>query len=814
RVLFPEGVHFHRFVASVSGAESIWTNPAALGANKSTATMLMFDYTNPNSGVSQYAKDWGLATSLGGFGYTRRKLANFSGSQDYKEQIFGYGQDTDGKFKFGLSYRYVSEGPLEFNKRHAWNLGALYRSGPHWSLGATWSNLNKSKVAGIKSAVEQVYGLAIRPMKDGRLTLDAEIALSHKQNFSEGVIRLGATGSPTRGLDLYGSWNENDNYEFGVRVNLEHSFIGGHSRHSSDDNFRSATTYFGTVSERQESILKQKRLLHVGLSGSIYENPLQTVFGRQKLTFYDYIASFYRAADDESIENVLVTVGANSLSWAQTQEIRQAFEVLRANGKQVFVYLNSASNRSYYLACAADKIIIPPASYLGLTGLRVELSFYAKTLEKIGVTIEAEKIGAYKTATEQWMASEPSEPNREMTNRWLGDLHQQLVAGIAKGRDFSQEKVQQIIDDGPYTSTEAEKLGLIDLLAYPDEIPKKIKTLSSRSVGLREYVREGELSDSWGTRPTIAVVVAEGLITSSPAGGDPTVKKGITPGGMGRGFAQALANPNVQGLTLRVNSPGGSALASDLIYRQSQLAKDALPLTVSMSGVAASGGYYISAAAKTVFADPATITGSIGIFALKPDLSGLYDKIGVNKVYIKKGENADFYSIARPFKEQERLKVRSGLRELYQRFIEIAGEERGLSADSVDALGEGRVWTGREALANGLVDSLGGLWESVRSTAEQAGLKDYQVEIYPKRKTLFSFGGNPLLAPLRALRRLVAFIPGVGESDFELDQATESALNELLTAGAQSFDTENYFATQHFSETQYLMRLPYDISVE
>jgi signal peptide peptidase SppA len=803
RIFFPDGVYFQRFAASVSGAEAIWTNPAGLGVYKTPTALLMADYRDPS-----FAKDWGFASVASGFGYSYRKLKNFSAGRDYKEHIFAVGHGGNGGFSVGLSYRYVKEGAPLLNNRNTWNVGALYRTNPLWSLGATWSNLNKSKVGGIESAIEQVYGLAVRPMKSSRLTLNAEIALSRKQSIGDAVLRLGATGSPVSGIDLYGSWDENDAYEFGVRVNFERSFVGGQSRHSSSDNFRSATGYFGTVADKQESVAGRKRSLRIGVAGSIRENPLQTVFGRKKLAFFDYIASLYRAAKDESIGDVLLTVGTNSLSWAQTQEIKAAIDHIRAAGKEVNVYLGSASNRNYYLACAADKVIIPPASYVSLTGLRVELSFYAKTLAKIGVTMEAEKIGAYKTAPEQWMESEPSPENREMTNRWLGDLYEQLVVGISEARNFPTEKVQNIIDNGPYTSLEALDNGLVDILAYPDEISKKLKGLSSRSIGLRDYLRESESTDRWGTPPAIAIVVAEGEISASPSGGDPTLRANITPAGMRQGFAQALSNRNVKGLTLRVNSPGGSALASDLIYRQTQLAKQTRPLIVSMSGVAASGGYYISAAASSVFADPATITGSIGIFALKPDLSGLYHKLGINKVYIKKGRNSDFYSMARPFGEQERLKVRAGLRALYQRFTEIAGEERGLSSDSVDALGEGRVWTGREAKAIGLVDELGGLWESVRATAVEAGVEDYRVEIYPKRKTLFSFGGNPLFAPLRTLRRLISFLPGLGSESIRLNEATETTLNDLLS------NSERFGSSGGVNDTDYLMRLPYDLSIE
>ncbi|HSG99364.1 MAG TPA: S49 family peptidase, partial [candidate division Zixibacteria bacterium] len=471
------------------------------------------------------------------------------------------------------------------------------------------------------------------------------------------------------------------------------------------------------------------RALRLGVAGRIEENPTQPVFGRRKIAFLDYVLALRRAATDESVGKVYLTLGANSLNWAQAQEIRSALEQLSALGKSVTVYLAEPSNRNYFLACSADKIILAPVGYLGLTGLYAELTFVGGTLEKLGVKVDGERIGEHKTAPEFFTNREPSEANKAYVNRLLDEIYDQFVAAIAVGRGLSPERVREIIDKGPLTSREALEAGLVDVLAYPDEVKKRVPDLDLPVVSLRDYLFEEPFTEDWIKPPVVAVVVAEGEIRKGAADGAPLSEGSVSAAGVGQGFSQARATPGVRGIAFRVNSPGGSALESDLIYRQADLARERLPLNVSLGGVAASGGYYIAAPGRRVFASPATITGSIGIYALKPDFSGLYEKIELGKYSAQRGENAGIFSPSKPFSDSERERLSSGLQAFYQRFIQVVGENRGLAVDSVDALGRGRVWTGREALRVGLVDSLGGLWEAIAATAADAGLEEFEVRL-------------------------------------------------------------------------------------
>ncbi|MFQ5607187.1 MAG: hypothetical protein ACE5GA_04510 [Candidatus Zixiibacteriota bacterium] len=329
RALPPEGVHFHRFAASVLGTEAVWTNPAALAKYPPPTALLMFDYRDPGFG-----DDRGLALSSGPLGYSYRKLTELSKGEDFSEHIFALSHGAKSSLSFGLSYRLASSGPGIYNNRHSWNLGVLYQDKPGWSLAAVFSNLNRGRISGQRSAMEQLYSLAIRPIATARLTINGELAVSTTQNINQGTFRLGAEGEPVEGLKLYGAWDEEDNFELGVRVNFTRSFVGGQSRHDNDAGVRSATSYVGFLSALQRSITKPKRReLRVAINGRIEENPTQPVFGGRRLAFADYILSLYRAAADESIGAVRLAVGRNSLSWGQTQEIKSALEFLKAGGE-------------------------------------------------------------------------------------------------------------------------------------------------------------------------------------------------------------------------------------------------------------------------------------------------------------------------------------------------------------------------------------------------------------------------------------------------------------------------------------------------
>ena len=781
----PQGAHFRRFIASVSGAEATWINPAALGAIKYSTAGLQFGYRD-----DQFPRDWGYVAASHGFAYARRSLDDlyFGGDkQDYIEKTLAFGFGQPGQGYFGASYRYVSEGPEPYRNRHEWNVGFLGRSGGQWSYAATLENINKRAALGAPTSVRQKFGLGYRPLTSDRLTLNAELAWTHKQSLNDAALRLGVEGSPSAGVKLFGAVEEG-RIDAGVSVNFERSYSGAQAHYDNGDTLANATAYVGVTSQRQESALPpRRRSLMMGISGTIKENPPHPVFGRRSLAFAEYLIALYRAAQDESIDAIAITLGTHSLSLAHLQELRAAMLACRASGKRVLASLSAPTNKNYYLATAADEIIAAPGAVLGLIGLRVEQSFYAGSLEQVGVTIDHERIGAFKSAPEMFTRRDPSPENQAMVDRLLDSLYAIFVRDIAVARRISETRARELIDAGPMSSEAAKDAGLVDRLLYPEDIPDKISDISRKKISLRDYIEEFVIRDNWKEEPTIAVVVAEGEITEDLTDSESASSESITPGRVDRALREALATPGLCGVTLRVNSPGGFATASDRIHKRLADAARETPIVASMAGVAASGGYFISAGAERVYLSPATITGSIGIFAMKPNLSGLYDKIDMGHALYTRGRNAAILSVSRGFTESERANLRTELGHLYGRFLRVVSDGRGLTSDSVDHIGQGRVWTGVEAVTLGLADSLGGLWDAARYLAQKQGIREFRVALYPRRRTLFSPSRIPFIGGVYSWATRVLGLSHPVETSFS-----------ALTSTSDLFKT----------------RMPYDIVIE
>ena len=367
----------------------------------------------------------------------------------------------------------------------------------------------------------------------------------------------------------------------------------------------------------------------------------------------------------------------------------------------------------------------------------------------------------------------------------MDSVFDQFLEAIAEGRALTPDSVKKIVDNGPYTSEEAVTYGLVDGLSYRDDL-KRNHLSKLPQIAFRRYTSDTLTCDGWPARPVLALVVAEGEITSS---GRPPASLGrsgkVTPSVLSAAFRQVAAGKSVAGVVFRINSPGGWALAAEEIYHYAATAARKKPIVVSMGNVAASGGYHVAMAGEHLLASPATITGSIGIYGGKLDLSNLYEKVNLGKEVYTRGRFAGMLSNVRPFSEEEREKYFSHMKAFYDYFVGLVAENRSLTYDSVDALSRGRVWTGRQALSNGLIDELGGIKQSLDRVARMAGVKDYTVEIYPQKRPWFIIPGNPLM------RYLGMLISG-GESP--VDGLTE--LTGLDEGGGL------------------IARMPYDIQIE
>ena len=499
-----------------------------------------------------------------------------------------------------------------------------------------------------------------------------------------------------------------------------------------------------------------------------------------------------KAKTDRRITSVIVKPSGAAALWGKVQEVRDAVSDFRRSGKPIVAYLEYGGEQEFYLATACDKVFLMPTATLDLTGMASYELFLRGTLDKIGAYPDALHIGQYKTASNTLTEHTYTPAHREMAESLNHDMFEQLVRGIADGRKKSEAEVKSLIDHGPYLPEDALRAGLIDDLAYEDEIDDKVKLAPGKVTYLEMNDYRGVSAGSLGLNrgPRIAVIYAAGIIASGKSTYDSPSGAVVGSDTLVEYLRKARADNSVKAIVLRVDSPGGSAIASDVIWREVLLTKNQKPLIASMSDVAASGGYYISMPAHAIVAEPSTLTGSIGVVLTKFVIDGTLKKLGMNMEGVSQGKFAGMYSPVRPFSPEERARMAENMQATYDTFVEKAAQGRNTTPERIDAIGQGRVWTGRQAKEIGLVDELGGLERAVALAKQRAKIaQDTEVElvIYPPKKSFYDivrdpFGsgdrattlasllglGNPkviqaLAAPLQVFRRgePLALMPNV-----------------------------------------------------
>ena len=454
--------------------------------------------------------------------------------------------------------------------------------------------------------------------------------------------------------------------------------------------------------------------------------PRAFLFSRDPgLSWLDILELLRRVEEERGVRGLVLTLGGANMSWARYRELRTRVLALEASGKPVIVYLNgSPSNGSYYVATAASAVAMHPAGDLNLVGLSTQLQHLKGLLDIVGVEQQYVRRSEYKSATETLTRTEPSEAALEMTNAYIDDLHGELVAAIAQGRNRTPEVVQDWIDDGPWTAEAALAAGIVDFTTYPDELEGRLEHAQNGNIALTDLRRMPQAHSAWEDPAQIAVIYVDGVIVGGESSrGGLLGQKTSGSETIVRMLNRAAKDPLVRAVVLRVDSPGGSSFASDEIWRGVEIVKrEGKPVVVSMGGVAASGGYYVSAGADMIYAEPNTITGSIGVYAGKISAAELFDNVGINVTSITRGRNADLFSLSQPWDDLQRAKMQELVDATYVQFKSRVAEGRGLSDDDVEDLARGRVWSGTRALELGLVDELGGLQEAIAGARERAGI--------------------------------------------------------------------------------------------
>jgi protease-4 len=443
-----------------------------------------------------------------------------------------------------------------------------------------------------------------------------------------------------------------------------------------------------------------------------------------------------KASGDSKIKGILIENGLLPSGWATTEEIRNALIKFREDGKFVISYSDYVlTQECYYLSTAADKIYINPGSMVDFKGLSSEVMFYKKALEKIGVEVQVIRHGKFKGFVEPFILDKLSEENKIQIKDYTGSIWNQVITDISKSRGIPAEQLNRLADnlDGNIASR-ALKTKLVDGLMYRDALIDTLKVISGINqdkdlnlVSMNKYSKVTDTKMTYSARNKIAVVYASGTIVTGK-GNDNNIG--------GNSYAdlirKAKRDTSIKAIVLRVNSPGGSATASDIIWNELNLAAKVKPVVISMGNYAASGGYFISAPGTKIYADPMTLSGSIGVFGLIPNASKLLEqKLGLTTEIVKTNKNSDFPSIYRPMNNYEKEMMQLSIENVYSDFVSKVSSGRKMSAESVDSIGQGRVWSGTSALKIGLVDEAGGLKEAINGAAKLAGIEHYSVKELP-----------------------------------------------------------------------------------
>ena len=707
-------------IAVSDDALATFFNPSGLATGRGLNLYYLRTYQSHWAGDDAFF----LAVPNGGFGV---EFATADAATTFTRYTLSSGQHLGHSLYAGTSYSWINSDNKTYDTFHSLSFGLMYRR-RYFSIGAMARDLNRPKLLGEKLGRTYDFGLAIRP-GTWRTTLSFDM---RKTQGIEGVdLRYALEVRPIRELMVRSTLKSDLSFDVRFGINIGNWGIGTGNTFDKNRDARTGVGYFHFSNIPTTKQLPRRRMFL-----DLQMHSLKTVLSIAKL--------------DEDIAGILVRINGNSYGMAQLQEMADAILDFRESGRVVLCYLTNCSTGDYIVASTCDGILIHPSAEVRLIGLRTERSFYKGTLDMLGIKANLERIGKYKSASESFTRKEMSEAQREIQNIILDDLYEQLVEIIANGRGWTSEDVKKRIDAGPYTARQAFTAELVDRIVYEDELTDVVNELTDKRTDLvtaDAYANSSAYTQHWRVpQPKIAIIEAKGLMVTGDSFIDPLTGTQVMGADTIVQAIEAAKNDDaIKAVVLRIDSGGGLVTAADIIHRALVQLTAAKPLVVSMGDVAASGGYYIAAPADVIVAEPGTITGSIGVVSGKYSLKGLYEKLGVKKEILKRGEHADFYTDYGDYNASEQAIIQKQVQEIYDDFIaKIARGRSELSTTDVDNLGRGRIWSGKQAKENGLVDELGGLNLALVIAQKYAGLQEKVVEVirFPKQTRISQFFYN------------------------------------------------------------------------
>lgn len=640
----------------------------------------------------------------------------------------------------GLTWNLFGSDDAALDRLATLDAGLLVRPFPFLSLGLAAQQLTGAKLGGQGLPTRWDLGLGLRPL-GRRATLGGDLIVDSASGFRGGRLSFTAAVEPVDGVVL----------QAGLTVGLHGGEVAGqlaltlNASHLGLTYAAGSNQDFDGVDHLLQLRLSADRYPPLRLAPARYvvlDVPRELAPSRGALgallggpggdPYLALLAKLGRMAQDPSLAGVVLKIDElKEVGPARTEELRAAVARLRAAGKRAAALVTGGGDREYRVAAACDRIWAVPQASLAVNGYTASKLYFAQGLETLGISVDVARVGAYKTAPDAYTRRSMSPEEREVLTAWLDGLYGHLVQEISAERKLSPEQVRAAIDAGILGSDGARRAGLIDAVLYPDELPGALGLLEGRAVDLAlDYPEPVTRPRAWGRPPTLAVVSVQGLISEGKSRSDPFgIAKVAGAESVLKDLERAYEDSEVAAVVLRVDSPGGSGTASDLIWRAVRKVRERKPVVVSMGDAAASGGYYVAMAADEIYAEPSTLTGSIGVFSVKPNAGALLEKLGVRREVLARGDKADLFSVTHPWTPGERQAMQSFVEEFYDGFITRVAQCRGLEKARVDEISRGRVYSGEAARKLGLVDALGGLPEALAAAQRRAGLSSRAVAV-------------------------------------------------------------------------------------
>ncbi len=706
-------------VSTAKRGEALFINPAGLSINPGYEWVYLFDDEWHSVGLS-------FQNSAIGIELKQEQKPSFR---------LGSGINIGNALWLGYNYK--------FGQTSKHELGGIFRPsylGRFASFGLVVPLEDNSIMRG---------GISIRPGTD-RITFFCD-ALFDKDSLRNLIYGVGVEA-----LDgvifSFKADNEatlsNVSLHFGLDISFGNLKIGGESF----PDFEHGKAFLVLSRERYPTLIsKKEKIVELTIEGAYPEMQEKSEYLGLKTSksprFYNLLSDLETLKKREDASCLFIHFKSSRLGIAQTEELRQELLEFKKSGKKIVTYSEGYGIGRYYLSSIADYIILPPPGNIVLPGLLARSMHLKGTMEKLGIETDIAHIGKYKSAREILERKDMSKENREQLECYLDDVWKPMIQEIAQARNMEPDTLLELINKEVFFNSEnAMKSGLIDTVAYQYEIDDLLKGIFGKSLKkepIKKFLERDELSRIWKEEnPKIALLIAEGSITTGESGYDPMPIIGgkyIGSETMSKLLNRIRKDKSIKALVFRVNSGGGSALASDIIAQELKRVAKEKPVIVSMSNVAASGGYEISCLADRILVDRFTLTGSIGVLSVHPIFQGLYDKLGISWDVVKRGEHADYFSDIRHFTDDEQEKFEREVKWCYDRFISQVAEGRGLEKTQVDSIAQGRIWSGARAKEIGLVDEVGGLLRAIEVAKEKANIKEAEVVIFPEPKKSFFF---------------------------------------------------------------------------